>query len=93
MDKTFKEKNTHSRKPKSWILKLMHKVEKQIDKLTKPIYIDKLYIKHLKGKYCIVCGNRDPKVDFKFPDGIVCTHLSNQKNKGKFRSYSHSCKF
>ena len=93
MDKTFKEKNTHPRKPKRWILKLIHKVEKQIDKLKEPIYRDKLYIKYLNGKYCIVCGNRDPKVDFKFPDGIVCTHPSNQKNKGKFRSYSHSCKF
>jgi hypothetical protein len=96
MGKIFKAKNARLRKlnsKKSRLQKLMDRVEKKIDKLTESIYGDKLYSEHLKGKHCIVCANRDPNRDFRIPDGIVCTHPSNQNGKDMFQCYCHTCEF
>jgi hypothetical protein len=95
MCKIFKSENSlrELNLKKSILQKLTDKVDKQIDKLTKSIYGDKLYTEHLKGKYCIVCANRDPEMDFRIPDGIVCTHPSNQNGKDMFQCYSHTCEF
>jgi hypothetical protein len=95
MCKIFKSENSlrELNLKKSILQKLTDKVDKQIDKLTKSIYGDKLYTEHLKGKDCIVCANRDPEMDFRIPDGIVCTHPSNQNGKDMFKCYSHTCEF
>lgn len=92
MCKIFKSENTLRKlnSKKSSLQKLMDKIDKQIEKFAEPIiYGDKYYVEH----YCIVCANRDPEMDFRIPDGIVCTHPSNQNGKDKFQCYSHTCEF
>lgn len=79
------------KKKKIGLTRLIEKVEKQIRDLSETIKETLQYKDFVKYKFCIVCANRDPELDFRIPDGIVCTHPCNQNGKDKFRCYSHTC--
>lgn len=74
---------------KEQISKLQKKL-KEIEKSEQKKSIDEYY---KCNKYCIVCKNRIPELDFKISDGIVCSHPSNQNGKDKFQFYGHTCQF
>ena len=72
---------------------LLAQVDKEIAELENELRDKLQYKRYVKNKYCIVCANRIPERDFKIPDGIVCSHPSNQQGKDRFQCYSHTCKY
>ncbi len=79
------------KKKKMGLSRLLEKVQKQIDELSETIKEDQRYKYFVKNKCCIVCAHRDYKNDFRFPEGIVCTHTCNKNGKDKFRYFMHTC--
>lgn len=79
------------KKKKISLTRQIEKVEKEIRDLSETIKGTQEHQKFVKHKFCIVCGNRARELDFRIPDGIVCTHPSNQNGKDKFRCWTHTC--
>lgn len=79
------------KKKKISLTRQIEKVEKEIRDLSDTIKETQEHQYFVKHKFCIVCANRNPKLDHCIPDGIVCTHPSNQNGKDKFQCCSHTC--
>lgn len=76
---------------KELLSKRLGRLEGRIRALSYSVAERTRYREFVRNRFCIVCANRDPHVDFFIPDGIVCTHPCNQEGKDRYRCYTHTC--